>query len=201
MQVSMILAASGAILAMATPLNIEKRKIVTSVVFEWKTVYVTEGLAPSVFAAANAHHHDPRPTDGLNTHTTIPESQTVAPVLVTTTLTPTPDVETVAASPDPTTVAPVVTTTLAPSPEPTVETAPAASSPPAVESPEPAPAAPVVPSSAQTLAAEPTDYASTAVYHHNLHRMNYSAPAIEWSSTYADYAGQTAAKCVFAHDL
>lgn len=50
-------------------------------------------------------------------------------------------------------------------------------------------------------AAAPTDFASTAVYHHNVHRENNSAPALEWDSTYAGYAAETAKKCKFAHDM
>jgi outer membrane biosynthesis protein TonB len=191
MKTTVFLAASAAALAMATPLDLEKRKIETEVVIEWKTVYVTEGTAPSVFAAV-PHHDAPLPTTSTTSTTPTPAPETVAPV------------------PDPTTVAPVPTTTVAP--EPTIEPTPTEAAPalPAVDTPAPAavdtPAAPVEapPAStaqAQAPASQPTDYASTAVYHHNLHRMNYSAPALGWSDTYAGYAAQTAAKCVFAHDL
>lgn len=50
-------------------------------------------------------------------------------------------------------------------------------------------------------AATPSDLASTAVYHHNIHRANNSAPAMTWGSTYAGYAATVAASCKFAHDL
>lgn len=50
-------------------------------------------------------------------------------------------------------------------------------------------------------AATPSDLASTAVYHHNIHRTNNSAPAMTWGSTYAGYAATVAASCKFAHDL
>lgn len=50
-------------------------------------------------------------------------------------------------------------------------------------------------------AAKPSDLASTAVYHHNIHRTNNSAPAMSWGSTYAGYAATVAASCKFAHDL
>ncbi|KAK7725880.1 hypothetical protein SLS63_007872 [Diaporthe eres] len=50
-------------------------------------------------------------------------------------------------------------------------------------------------------AAKPSDLASTAVYHHNIHRANNSAPAMTWGSTYAGYAATVAASCKFAHDL
>jgi uncharacterized protein YkwD len=50
-------------------------------------------------------------------------------------------------------------------------------------------------------AAQPSDLASTAVYHHNIHRANNSAPAMAWGDTYAGYAATVAASCKFAHDL
>lgn len=50
-------------------------------------------------------------------------------------------------------------------------------------------------------AAKPSDLASTAVYHHNIHRANNSAPAMTWGSSYAGYAATVAASCKFAHDL
>lgn len=45
------------------------------------------------------------------------------------------------------------------------------------------------------------DYASTMLYHHNVHRSNHSSPDLTWSDTLAGYAAQAASKCVFAHDL
>jgi len=48
---------------------------------------------------------------------------------------------------------------------------------------------------------QPTDYSSTAVYHHNVHRANHSAPDVEWSEEHAGYAAQAASSCHFAHDL
>lgn len=54
--------------------------------------------------------------------------------------------------------------------------------------------------SAATVAT-PTDFSSTAVYHHNIHRANHSAPDASWNSDLASYAATVAATCVFAHDL
>ncbi|KAB5528923.1 CAP domain-containing protein [Coniochaeta sp. 2T2.1] len=179
MKTSMFLAASGAIMAMATPLNMQKRKMETKVVIEWQTVTVTEGANPT-FVAAGVHHFNPPVTSEIPT-------------------TPTPEPVTVAA-PDPTTEEPVVVTT-APEPkvEPTVEAAPAPA--PIVETPEAAPAqAPAAASVPEAPAADPTDYASIAVAHHNYHRLNHSAPAISYSTELAGYAAETAAKCKFAHD-
>ncbi|OIW31312.1 PR-1-like protein [Coniochaeta ligniaria NRRL 30616] len=185
MKTSLFLAASGAILAMATPLNVEKRKIETEVVIEWKTVYVTEGALPSVFAA-DPHHHAPALTVTSPTAAATPEAETVAPVA------------------EPSTEASVAATSVAPEQtvEPTTETTEAAPTPTVAETPDPSPVEdPPASSTQQAEAAQPTDYASTAVYQHNLHRLNFSAPAVEWSDTYASYAAQTAATCVFAHDL
>lgn len=54
---------------------------------------------------------------------------------------------------------------------------------------------------AVAAAATPSDFASTAVYQHNLHRVNNSAPDVAWDDTYASYAQQVSASCVFAHNL
>jgi len=65
----------------------------------------------------------------------------------------------------------------------------------------------VVPTSASTSASSsvalptPTDYASTALYGHNIHRANHSAPALTYNNQLAGYAATVAASCVFAHDL
>lgn len=172
MKTAVFLAASAAVLAMATPLNVEKRKIETDIVIEWKTVYVTEGESATVLADP-LHHHAYTPTTSPTPTTS--STPTAAPA----------ETETEAPVSEP----PVSTTTAAP--EPAVE--PASSEASAAEAPSS--------STAQDASPSPTDYASTAVYQHNIHRVNYSAPAIGWSDTYAGYAAQTAAKCVFAHDL
>ncbi|TLS21950.1 uncharacterized protein PpBr36_09491 [Pyricularia pennisetigena] len=44
-------------------------------------------------------------------------------------------------------------------------------------------------------------FENTAVYHHNIHRENNSASALEWDSTYAGYAEKTGKSCKFEHDL
>ncbi|KAI3394763.1 hypothetical protein diail_2232 [Diaporthe ilicicola] len=64
-------------------------------------------------------------------------------------------------------------------------------------------AAPSSPAQAAAPAAPaaPSDLASTAVYHHNVHRANNSAPAMTWGSSYAGYAATVAKSCKFAHDL
>jgi len=49
--------------------------------------------------------------------------------------------------------------------------------------------------------ASPTDFQSTALYHHNIHRANNSVSDLTWDSTIAGYAATVAATCVYAHDL
>ncbi|KAI1339171.1 scp-like extracellular protein [Xylariaceae sp. FL0016] len=61
-------------------------------------------------------------------------------------------------------------------------------------------------STTSSSAAEPTepasdDMASAALYHHNLHRANHSAPEMTYSDKFAGYAANTAATCKFAHDM
>jgi uncharacterized protein YkwD len=81
-----------------------------------------------------------------------------------------------------------------PSPEPAPQPEPV---PVPVPSPEPAPApAPAVPA-----APSGDDFVTAALYAHNIHRANHSAPAMEWSAEHAGYAAQVAASCHFAHDL
>ncbi|KAI0997431.1 hypothetical protein K3495_g10755 [Podosphaera aphanis] len=46
-----------------------------------------------------------------------------------------------------------------------------------------------------------TNYQSSALFHHNIHRANHTASDLTWNSTLADFALITAKKCIFAHDL
>jgi hypothetical protein len=50
-------------------------------------------------------------------------------------------------------------------------------------------------------AALPSDYPSTVLFHHNLHRANHSAPAQSYDNTLASYAASVAASCTFAHNI
>lgn len=54
---------------------------------------------------------------------------------------------------------------------------------------------------AAAAASSPTDFVSTALYHHNIHRANNSADAVTYDDTYAGYAATLAARCTFAHDV
>ncbi|TAQ88471.1 hypothetical protein B7494_g3186 [Chlorociboria aeruginascens] len=118
--------------------------------------------------------------------------------------------------PDPTTaivfttvyVDPVVTPTITLSPSPTVEPTP-------IDPPASTPAPPIVSSTTSSSSvtvpsstyavpppnASPTDYISSAIFYHNVHRANHSAAAVTWDDTLASYAQGVAQTCVFAHNL
>jgi uncharacterized protein YkwD len=96
--------------------------------------------------------------------------------------------------PKPTTTAVYVT----PTPEPAAE-APAAT----VEVPSPSYAAPAA---TQTAASSggytgSNDYSKSVVDHHNAHRANHSAPALEWDDAIAATALKIAKSCNYAHDV
>jgi hypothetical protein len=59
----------------------------------------------------------------------------------------------------------------------------------------------VVPVGTSVALATPSDYASTVVYHHNIHRRNHSSPDVVNDATLAGYAATVASSCKFAHDL
>ena len=43
-------------------------------------------------------------------------------------------------------------------------------------------------------------YKSAVLEHHNIHRANHSASALEWDDSLASYAEEVAKKCVYDHD-
>ncbi|KYK60953.1 hypothetical protein DCS_02093 [Drechmeria coniospora] len=45
-----------------------------------------------------------------------------------------------------------------------------------------------------------TNYQNSILDHHNIHRLNHSAPLLSWDDTLAQYASQTAHTCVWKHD-
>lgn len=176
----MLVAASGALLAVASPLAaLDKRMYETEIVTEWTTVYVTEGVTATMFGPG-AHQ---RPTPPAETPTPEPEPTT-----------PPPEPTTTAPPPPPEPVAAHESHETRPPPPPP---------PPKVTSTYKAPPPPPPPPSSTKKAEQPapSDYASTAVYHHNIHRSNHSAPSISWSDKHASYAAESARKCVFKHDL
>ena len=189
MKYSAFLAGCCAVLAVASPILQDRRVYIkTDVVVEWITVTVTDGDTATVFRRPS-----PRPRTTTTTIAPVPSSTSVAPAPAPPTSTPVPVVQ--------------------PAPEPTVEAAPVVESPapvvespaPVVESPAPvveAPKASSTPatSTAQAAVAQPSDYTSAALYHHNVHRFNHSAGALEWSAEHAGFAQTLAETCVFAHD-
>ncbi|KAK1781167.1 CAP domain-containing protein [Copromyces sp. CBS 386.78] len=199
MKGSMILAASGALMASASPVLQDRRiHFTTKMVEEWVTVTVTAGDVP--FATANAfHQHGPGRPHHTKFFTTVvqPTSQAPAPV-------PTPSsssIVVVAAPPAPETtsstviIVPVSSSTEQPAPT----TAPAVvAAPAAATSTKQEPATTKVDSPAASSAG---DYADTLLYHHNIHRSNHSADAMTWGESYAKYAQEAAAPCKFQHDL
>ena len=46
-----------------------------------------------------------------------------------------------------------------------------------------------------------TGYEATALFHHNLHRRNHSAPDVIWSANLRGTAKKIADGCVYAHDM
>ena len=51
------------------------------------------------------------------------------------------------------------------------------------------------------LTSEDPIYHGLTLLHHNVHRTNHSAAALEWNQTLADFAKTTAQTCVWQHDL
>ncbi|KAI9671161.1 MAG: hypothetical protein M1817_003668 [Caeruleum heppii] len=69
---------------------------------------------------------------------------------------------------------------------------------PSEEAPAPAPA----PAQAQeeSVTSGGTDFKSQSIFHHNVHRANHSAPALEWSDALASTAQKIANTCQYKHN-
>ncbi|KAI0120683.1 scp-like extracellular protein [Xylariales sp. AK1849] len=182
MKSSVFLAATSAMLAMAGP--VLKRSYTTDVVVEWITVTVT-GDAPESTTTTSAQrtffnggkHHSYSPLPSSVAETTVASAPTTtAPSVVIVTETYQPS--------EPVSTAPATTEEPATSEASTVVDVPATSA-----------------TSTQAAVVSPTDMASTALYAHNLHRANHSAPAMAWLDEIAGYAENTANTCKFAHDM
>ncbi|KAK4228883.1 CAP domain-containing protein [Podospora fimiseda] len=203
MKSSTMLAACGALLATASPILDKRRLIVdTKVVVEWVTVTVTQSdsdvataafIRPATRRVVTTSSVAPPPPP-------VPSTSTTPEVVIEPTPAPAPQpVTTVAPAPKPVTPSPP------PPPPKPITTVVEAPKPPVVEevvkietpSPAPAPA----PVATKIEAAQPSDYASTAVFHHNKHRFNHSAGALDWDQNLASAAGTLAARCKFAHDV
>ncbi|KAM0281468.1 hypothetical protein ACHAQH_003498 [Verticillium albo-atrum] len=158
--------------AMALGAALDKRAMETVWDIEYVTVTVTAGQAP---AATPGNFFPEKPKK--------PE-EAPAPVFSPVKPEPTPEPQ-----PEP---APEPQPEPAPEPEPTPEAAP---------EPAPEPEQPKTTAEAAPTAPTGGDMQESALYAHNIHRQNHSAPAMEWGSDYAGYALQTAQTCVFEHDL
>lgn len=178
MKASLFLAASGAILASAGPL--QKRVMETKVVEVWDTVTVT-GKAETVTADAQ-----PRPTQNN-------DFQEAGVVVVTKTLkhenNPAPTLH----ANYPTKPQPEYPTKYPTKPQPTttVEQPPAPKPTKTQDKPDPP---------APTSSPGEEDMQGNAIYWHNAHRANNSAPAVSWDSEIADAAQMLAATCEFTHN-
>ncbi|KAK1828619.1 CAP domain-containing protein [Podospora conica] len=184
MKSSVLLAVSGALMAVAAPV-LEERKVV------WKTAVAIKWVTQTVTAKAKS----------TTTSSTI-ESTTSTEVSTTsaesTTSTPPPPAPEETKPPAPVIpeqpAAPAFVPEAPPLREFVPEVAPQA---PAQQAP-PQQAAPAAPAQQVTAGG---DYANTMLYHHNVHRSNHSSPDLVWSTQLEDYARQAASKCVFEHDL
>jgi uncharacterized protein YkwD len=186
MRSSTILLTLGAALAVASPVHRalhQKKDLVSVYDIVTDIVYVTVTEDPNA---------PPESTTVVVNYATV-YVQPVAAATTSSTPPPPPPPPTTSSTPPP------AATTTVPPPPPPAPTTSTEAAPVVVPSP-----APVVEAAATTAAApvaSPTDYISTALYHHNIHRANHSSPDVTWSDTLAGYAEITAKTCVFAHDM
>lgn len=183
MKASLFLAATGAILATAGPIN--KRAITTDWVVEVVTVTVTAGDEPTVNAAVFMESAAPTTTVAP---VAAPAPTTLKPkpkpIVKTTKIVAAPaPVETSSSKPAPV----AITSVIVEQPKPTTSTAAAATTA----------------ASGTTISSEITDdYKTTVLNQHNLHRANHSVSALEWDDTLAQYAEITGNKCLgMVHDM
>lgn len=176
MKSALFLVGVSAMLASASPVRgpHAKRVLETEWVYDVVTVTVTAGQEQPTDVV---FLEEPAPTTHKRVHTRRPKPSNV---VITTTIVPEQPATTAAPAPE------KPATTVAPKPEPETTV---------VEAPKSTAAAPV--SGDISLA----DYQTAVVDHHNLHRSNHSAPALQWDTTLAQYAENTASGCVFAHDM
>ncbi|KAH7316655.1 CAP domain-containing protein [Stachybotrys elegans] len=183
MKASLFLASTGALLAMAGPL--QKRVMETEVVVEVVTVTVTAGSQPTVPVFVDSPAIKENPVQAP------PTSRRARPQR------PRPSYAAPAPAPEPSVI--IVTTRIqpAPAPQPTVEPQPEPVQPKPSSSAAPAPS-PAPPAENKP---DTSSYEGMMVEQHNIHRRNHSAPDLVWDSTLAQYAANTANGCVFAHDM
>lgn len=189
MKGSLFLAVTGAALAMAGPIGARLEKRATSTEWEYEVVTATvtrpceETETGAVFfekSTASSVAKQPKPTQPK------PEPTQPKPEPTQTKAAP----KRIAPKPKPTQPKPQPSYKPIPQPEPEPE-------------PQPKPA-PTQPKAEPTQPkSEPTpglDYEETMLYHHNVHRANHSAPALEWDSGLADAAKTLAESCDYGHN-
>lgn len=195
MKSSALVAVCGAMLAAAGPILQERRLIVeTEVVIEWVTVTVTEGdrvTAAFIRPAQRTKSSSQR----ITTTTSVPAPPPPPPAPSTST---TPKAVVVQPTPAPV-VQPV--TTVAPAPKPVTTVVQPVPVKEEVVEVKPSSAAPAPVATTKVEAAQPSDYQSTALFHHNKHRFNHSSGALDWDQGLADSASVLASRCVFEHDV
>ena len=190
--------------AIAVPFN-GKRAVVTDIDIVYETTYVTvtAGDEPAPAATTTSttvqapqyHYGHKSSWSKVWEYSTSETSAYVPP----SSSSPAPAPET----PSSTYVAPEPTSTSTTPPvyvAPSTTTQPPAYTPPA-SSTAPSSSATAAPASGYGSVDAPDDYAKKAVYHHNLHRANHSAPDIAWDAGLASTAATIASSCVYAHDV
>lgn len=112
----------------------------------------------------------------------------------------------------------VVTVTAGQAPPPTIVTVTAGAPPPPAQTTEtqapaafyaspssssqaPAPAAATPAAAPATGGSPPSGYNDLALWHHNQHRANHSAPDLTWSDALASTAQKIASTCNYAHNV
>lgn len=182
MKSSLFLAASGAVLAMAGPMRapLDKRVMETDWVYEVVTVTVTAGNEP------------PAPTAGVF----------MEPQAVDTTSTTSTTSTSSSSPPPPPPPPPATTTTTKPAPPPPAPTTTSkAAVTTVVEQPPPATTTTASSDGGSNSGSGLGDYETTILDQHNVHRLNHSAPALDWDAELAQWASNTAKGCVFEHDM
>ncbi|KAI0015218.1 PR-1-like protein [Xylariomycetidae sp. FL0641] len=183
MKSALFVGAASAALVAANPVDKNKRVMVTS----WEVDYFTTTVTGDAPQAKPTEFWGEKQPFSLFNEQNVEWSTSTAWTQDVVMVTVTPPANTPA--PTPVNEGPVIVTqTVQANAAPTVQDVAASPSPKTQQ--------------AQT-ASEPAadDMPSMAVYHHNLHRSNHSAPEMTWVDKWAGYASNTAASCNFAHDM
>jgi uncharacterized protein YkwD len=194
---TLIAGAALAASAFASPMFKRDLEIDTVYDVAYETVYVTETegttIPVTVPAAAPTSYatpvEQPAPATTEAPVVTVVSSATSAPAAASTTAEPKAAIPAQGGYPSAWTSYWTVT----PSAEPTTVVAASSSAAPAAST-----------EASSTIAApagKATTYQQRVVDHHNVHRANHSAPALQWDSQLASTAAKIAATCVYAHSM